>query len=257
MRWIQMMVTALLFAVVPGTLVAEETGPQRVSVITIEVKPGTQGVFETFVKKFKAAADSVENAPNWFASSPGIGSNTTYTFAQPFVSYAELFQDRNILAEVYEPAEIEEIMAMARSSMLSSDSAVYVHRPDLSRSFPETDKPPVVTLFIGFQIHEGKSGQFENFLRRVVEATDKVAPDLHWESYMGAIAADLDYGVRIPMWDAADLDVQPMGVKERLVEAFGKREGERLFESGQAAIDHVQDGVSRMRPDLSHVNSAE
>jgi len=265
MLWMKSAAIALLCCLGFGGLstLAEESAPTEVarpylvSVLTIEVKPGTQSLFENFVGKYKAAADKVKGVPSWFASSPGIGSNTTYTFAQPFGSFAELFQDRNILTEVYDEAEIADIMGMARASMVKSSSAVYMHRGDLSRSFPASDKPPVITLFIGFRVREGKSAAFENYVKKIVEATDKVAPDLHWESYAGVFAADLDYGVRVPMWNAAELDTVPMGIQERLVKAFGKREGDRIYDAGQATIADQQNGISRVRTDLSHVNSAE
>jgi hypothetical protein len=58
------------------------------------------------------------------------------------------------------------------------------------------------------------------------------------------------------MWSWAELDTQNMPIPERLVQAFGKRAGEKIWESGQDAIISIETEVSRFRAELSHLPPA-
>jgi len=250
-------VCAVICAIVlsfSSIILAEDSPPQRFSVLAIEVNPGTAPMFEEFIRKYVEAAGKVENSPFWFADGPGIGPANTYSFARPFGSFGDLESEYNPLLKAFDQDEVTRLLGLAQQSIASSESAIYVARPTLSRPFPPQDKPPVATLSIRLTVAQGMNEQFEEYVQKVVEATDKVAKDVHWTMYSGGIGAPANvYGVRIPMWSWAELDTSSMPIPERLVQAFGKREGEKIWESGQDAITNIETQLSRFRVELSHL----
>ena len=96
---------------------------------------------------------------------------------------------------------------------------------------------------------------FEDYLKKLVEATDQAAKDTYWNTFApGFGATPRQYGVRIPMnW--VDLDTPYKSIPERLKEAFGERKGAKIYADGQAAITTVETSIRRNRADLSHIAS--
>ena len=81
---------SILAVMISFTANAEEAPPTGYSVLSIEIKPGSQGQFEEFILKFKQAADHIGTVPTWYATSPGVGEDNVYSFASPFMSFGEL-----------------------------------------------------------------------------------------------------------------------------------------------------------------------
>lgn len=228
---------------------------QSISVLQVEVNPGNQGVFEEFVRHYKAAADQVGTTPSWSASSPAIGSTTRYVFARPFSSFRELASPLNPMTEVYSTEEIARLQEIFRSSVFSSRTVTYDVRPDLSRPAPQGGPEPEVALATLIDVRLGKLVQFEIYAMKVREATAKVAPDEYWTMYAPGIAAGNTYLVLSPTtW--AKLDDRASPISQRLMEAFGRREGQEIVDSGLETISSVSSQLRRIRPDLSHAATA-
>jgi hypothetical protein len=116
-------------------VLAEDSPPQRFSVLSIEVNPGTAPMFEEFIRKYAEAAAKVENSPFWFADGPGIGPGNTYSFARPFGSFADLESQDNPMLKAFEQDEVTRLLGLAQQSVASSETSIFIARPTLSRPF--------------------------------------------------------------------------------------------------------------------------
>ncbi len=256
MSWFKNCVLSFICALgvaVPLVASAAEAPPTGFSIFAVEIKPGSQGQFEEFILKFKQAADQLGNPPSWYASSPGVGQDNIYTFASPFNSFGELAEQRPILQEVYDEAEVMRLFGLYSNSVVRTETFLVHPRPDLSRPSPPMDNPAEITLTLGITIDPAKTEAYETYVKQLAEATDKTAKDAYWNTYIGGIgSAAGTYGVRIPMnWVDLDTPVKPFS--ERLNEAFGKRKGEKILAAGEAVGAKIEYAIRRNRADLSHI----
>ncbi len=249
--------TLYFFAVVVFSLsaavsFAEDAPPIGVTINLFQVAPGKGPAFEQVSMKFKAAADKIKS-PAYFGYSDGIGNNGLYAFASPFNSYQEFATQQNVLAEVYEGEELANIIQMFQDSVTSNDSYVIIPRPDLGIAPPEFESPPEILLLIAVTVKNGMGQQFTAYLEKLVEATKATAPDLYYNAFQPGFGSGPIWRFGIPMnW--VNLDTQPKPIPQRLTEHFGKRNGERIYQDGQDAIESIEFSVSRARVDLSHTN---
>ena len=177
-----------------------------------------------------------------------------YTFARPFDSYTELAEQRNVLIEAFGEAEAAKTFAMIGESVESLTSFIAIPRPDLSIAGPETDTPSEIVLSITITAKQGRTGDLEAYMGKVIEASKATAPDVYWNTFsygLGGLANT--YGVRINQnW--ADLDTPAKPIPARLNEHFGERNGERILAEGQDAMEDISYTVRRNRTDLSHMH---
>lgn len=243
----------LMVSVSPLLLAEENAGPRGFSVLSVIVKQGGGQTFEQAAAKFKAANEKL-NMPSIFASSPGIGDNRLYTFAQPFDSYAELAEQRNVLVEAFGEEEAAKTFALLGESVESLSSFIAIPRPDLGIAGPEMDTPPEIVLSITITVKQGRTADLETYMGKVIEATRAVSPDLYWDTFSYGIGGPANtYGIRINQnW--ADLDTEGKSIPMRLNEHFGKRNGERIQAEGQDAIEDISFVVRRIRADLGHMH---
>jgi len=239
-----------------GVAYAEESmAPKMFNIGVFEIAPGMEGAFEEVSAKFKAAADQVESFPDYIVFSNAIGNSGQYAFGSEFGSFGELAIQRRLFAEVYEPEEVERLVGLIQKSVKSTNNFIVVQRLDLSNPAPDSDTPPEIVLSIGIEVDRNKIEQFEDYLKSVVEATKATDPATTWTTYQPGLGARGLWSVRVGMkW--TDLDSQPKPILQRLVEHFGSRKGEKIFASGQDAINNLESNVERVRIDLSHLSAA-
>ena len=182
----------------------------------------------------------------WFAESPGIGSLTTYSFARPFNSYADLADQSNPLLEAFGAEEAAKAFALFGDSVASSQTATYIPRPELS--ILNDGEGAEVVLTLGISVNPGMQQQFEAWVKKFIAAVD----DRQFNTYQLGIGEGPDYVVRIPMkW--ADLDTQPAPIPEVLEKKYGKKEMQRLMADNQAAVSGIVQSVARIRADMSNI----
>ncbi len=246
-------VAALVFGFTALISYAEEAPPRGVAINIFQVKPGGAPGFEQVSAKFKAAADKVGSRP-YIGYSAAIGNNGQYAFASAFNSFGELAEQQDPMSQVYSAEELQEIGQMFRASVESTDSYIIVPRPDLGIAPPEFDSPPEILLLIQITVKQGMSEQLQEYMGNLVEATKATAPDVYWNTFQPGLGSGPIWRVGIPMnW--VDLDTPNKPIPDRLNEHFGKRAGERIYESGQDAIESISFNVVRVRQDLSHTNA--
>lgn len=142
---------------------------------------------------------------------------------------------------------------MLEAAVESITTTVYVARPDLSRPAPESDTTPVAVLYIDLNVRLGMERQFEDYAKKVIEATNAVAPNAYWQmrQRMFGPGNAAGYRVVVTFQQWADLDVEPKPIPQRMVEHFGADEAARLEESGLASIQGINERLNRVRSDLA------
>lgn len=182
-----------------------------------------------------------------------MGNDGQYAFASPFAMFAELSNQRNILAEAYGPEELAKISETYQKTVVSTESYIVIPRPDLGIPGPEMDTAPEITMSIAIKVRTGMDQQYQDYLTKLVEATKATAPDTYWSTYQPGPGAQGIWAVRInTTW--ADFD-GPAGksIPQRLNEHFGDRVGKKIYKDGTASIESIEYTISRFREDLSHM----
>lgn len=245
-------VAAVIFFVTTSSVRAEEATPMGINISIFHVASGQEQAFEQISAKFKAAADKVGSTP-YIGYSPAIGNDGRYAFASGFTSFSTFATDDNPMAQVYSPAELAEIGGMFQAAVESTETYVIVPRPDLSIPGPEFEKPPEILMLIEVTLEENAGMGYADFIAKLKEASAATAPDVYWNTFQPGLGSKPVWRFGIAMnW--ADLDTQGKPIPQRLMEHFGERKGEKIFEDGREGVVSVRYSVARIRPDLSHNN---
>jgi hypothetical protein len=185
-----------------------------------------------------------------------MSGNAIYTVNVPFATWAEFGPPPaggDPLFTAYGEDEARRILGLLESSVESTTTTVYVARPDLSRPPPESDATPVAVLYIDLNVRLGMERQFEDYAKKVIEATNAVEPNAYWQMRQRMFGPGNAAGYRVVVifqqW--ADLDVEPKPIPQRMEEHFGADEAARLEESGLASIQGINERLNRVREDLA------
>jgi hypothetical protein len=111
-------------------------------VITFQIRPGQDRVFEHFLTKLKGAMAETGSMPAYSVFLPVIGGGGgQWAVSVPHQSFAEFGTGsrdwmEQLLVQVYGHADMQTIIDMADSAIESSTSELFVLRPDLSMNLP-------------------------------------------------------------------------------------------------------------------------
>jgi hypothetical protein len=239
---------------------AQTAPPQKYDVITVEVKPGANAQFEEFVHKLRDAVEKNKGPEHWLASQ-SMSGNPVYTFSRPFGTWAGEFGQApsDPLVKAYGEQEAARLAGLLAASVASESTAIYVARPDLSRPRPPAAAgapaaTPVAVEFLDLNVKLGKEQQFEGYVKKLIEATNKAAPNAYWEMRQRQFGPGNAAGYRVVLTFAAwaDLDKPPeKSLLQRLTEQFGAAEGERLQGLAMDALQGENSRLNRVRSDLA------
>jgi hypothetical protein len=230
-----------------------QDAPELSSVLTVEVKPGTNGQFEEFVTKFRDAAEETNSSLRWRAVSAESGSDA-YVFTRPFGSFAALEDAGPDLTEVYGAEEAQRLLGLLAASAASMSTTIYADRPDLSRPWPALEGTPAAVLYIDLNVRVGMEAAFEDYVHKVVEATDATAPEAFWlmrQRVFGPGTANGAYRVAVVFPEWSDLDAQEKPIPQRMREHFGAEEGDRLEATVPEFLVNIRETLHRVRTDLA------
>ena len=243
----------VMLACFAATVANAQDGPQNINVVAIKINPGGQAAFEAFMTRYKEAVEKNGDDRTWNVSTNAIGPVTQYTISSLMPSFAALGNPPNPLASMAEAFGEEEaatILASVQGAIAEINGRAWIARPDLSRPF-ESDATPVGITVVFIDVKPGGQTAFEAYGKQLVEASNKT-DDGNWAMATGAPGAPSDYLVTIPIYKWADLDTpQGMPLRERMIAAFGERNGARMFAEGVASIENITTSLIRTRPDLS------
>jgi len=146
--------------------------------------------------------------------------------------------------------ETAKLMTMINESVESTSVALYMTRQDLGR--PSNRTPSEFELFWTYliKVKPNANAAYEEALAKVVEASAKVAPDLHWIAYEPGPSASRYRIVAPLMWE--DLEQAPMPIPERLVRAFGESEGMKWSRQLTESTEDVEIRLTLNRMDLAY-----
>lgn len=251
MNWKHLVLVML--ACFATTVANAQDGPQNINVVAIKINPGGQAVFEAFMTKYKEAVEKNGDDRTWAVSTNAIGPVTQYTISSLMPSFAALDNPPNPLASMAEAFGEEEaaaVLASLQGAVADINGRAWIARPDLSRPI-ESDDTPVGLTVLFIDINPGAAPTFETYVNQLVEASNKT-DDGNWAMFTGAPGAPSDYLVTFPVFKWADLDTpQGMPLRERMIAAFGERNGARMYGEGVASIENITTSLLRARPDLS------
>jgi len=230
-----------------------QDAPQNLNVVAIKINPGGQAAFEAFMLKYRAAVEKNGDDRTWAVSTNAIGPITQYTITSPLPSFAVLDNPPNPLAsmaQAFGEQEAAATLASIQGMVAETDGRAWIARPDLSRPI-DSDDPPVGFNIIFLDVKPGGGLAFESYAKQLVEASNKT-DDGNWFMAIGAPGAPSEYLVSIPIFKWADLDTpQGMPLRERMIAAFGERDGGKMYAAGVASIEAITTSLIRTRPDLS------
>jgi len=256
--------SSALVALCTATLVmspgirAQTAAPQKYDVITVEVKPGANAQFEEFVRKLRDAVEKNKGSERWLASQ-SMSGNPVYTFTRPFGTWAGEFGQAasDPLIKAYGEQEAARLAGLLAASVANESTAFYVARPDLSRPRPPAAAgaaaaTPVAVEYLDLNVKLGKEQQFEGYVKKLIEATNKTAPSAFWEMRQRQFGPGNAAGYRVVLTFAtwADLDTPAKPLQQRLTEQFGAAEGERLQGLATDALQGMNSRLNRVRIDL-------
>jgi hypothetical protein len=222
---------------------------ESVSALTVHLNPGTNQLFEEYVKALREAANRT-NSKMAYLTSQSMTGEPTYQFNRTFTSWAEIGEPGPNLAAVYGEAEAKRLAGLLQTSIASTSTAIYTRRLDLSRPWPALDATPVAVTHINITVRPQMTAQFESFMHKVIEATAATAPNLYWlADAPGEGAKSYRLTQLANKW--TDLDTPPKPVPQRLAEHFGQAEGQRLMAEAMGMIENIETVVRRTRPDLN------
>ena len=157
------------------------------------------------------------------------------------------------MPKVYNAEELAEIGSTFQKAVESTETYIIVPRPDLSVPGPEFEKPPEILMLIEMTLEDDAGMGYADFVAKLKEASLATAPDMYWNAFQPGLGSDPVWRFGIAMnW--ADLDTQGKPIPRGLMEHFGERKGEKIFEDGREGVVNVRYSIARIRPDLSHNN---
>lgn len=235
---------------------AAQDAPQFLRVFQADIEPNTQQAYEAVLKRFAEASKTLDTKRFYFVATEEIGNPTRYTFARTFGSFAAMDEaPRNPLVEALGAEEAAKVTAPVAGKVLAQRTLMYAVRMDLSPkgAGPTPDNPPALINWLQVKIKPYGNAAYEEYLKKVAEATEKTTPQFPYTVYAPGPGADNTYGFANPIATWASMDEGgDMSVPERLAAAFGDRQARQLLEQRSAVVDSQSTIMVRPRPDLSY-----
>jgi hypothetical protein len=236
---------------------AETQEPALVSLLQIQTAPGRGPALEAYIRKAIEANNQVGSNVYWTTTQTAIGDITTYGIIRQVTSFAELAPPaEEPIVAAFGPEAAAGLMDALAPNVTSVRSAVWVHRPDLSRPPAERDTPPPLLHTILMTTKPGAAHEFEEYATKVGEAAREQNWPNHWDTYAPLVGAGTDYGIVLPRWSYEELDTPAQTIPDLLEEQFGRREATRLLEIASDTILSMESSLNTIRPDLSRQPAA-
>ncbi len=238
----------LALSVVCTGPVSAQDDNNLVQLITVQVRPGTNAMFEEYVKAVREASREQGLENYWFASQ-SVSGPPVYTIGLQRGSWASLNDAAPALAEAYGEEEAARLEGLLRRSVSEVNNEFYRTRMDLS--VPNQAGPIDGLIYYRLGINQGMMGQYIEGSMKTREASLAVVPDSAYIVQIPQMGAN---GVRVVgfvrSW--SDLDEGIMNPGARVIEHFGQQEGQELISMINETINSIEMTVHRPRGDLNH-----
>ena len=248
---IRCQILLLTAAIMAAGLGWSQDSPRVVSALSVDVRPGTVGLYEGFVKRLIDAHGKVGSEDRWTAYSMEFGPANRYLFVstQPDWSGFDT-EPANVLVEAYGAAEAERLAATLFEVVSRVSRGAWLERLDLSLVPAEDGPAPGLIGLVRASVKPYGNGPYEQYLRMVLQATREAAPAATFTVYSPSFGAQNTYLFVSELARYADL-VQTLPVPERLIKAFGQNRADRLLAQRDELVSEQEVVMMRVRKELS------
>jgi hypothetical protein len=177
------------------------------------------------------------------------------SFVTGVEGYAELAKREEpdaMIRRLYGEGDGNALLEALGEGVSSASYQVLSAREDLGGQVIQLASPPPLALITRLRSTPGGGPGCEDLIRRVLEAAAKVDEQRRYTVLQPVIGDLGTFTVAQGITDPAQLDKQS-SVPELLGEAFGAKEGEKIFREGTACIQEAQSELSVLREDLSNL----
>ncbi len=237
----------------PAAMAAETPNRELVRVISLEIEPGKQQVFEAFVAQVRAAYVLEGGGNAWQMASTAIGENIIYTAAFAFSDWADLAPPaRNVMLDAYGAEAAATALAGFDAAVVAQDSAVYRYLPAYSRELPLDSAAPELQANVIIELRPSKVDAYLSALELVREARIRAGSPAFWGVYAGSLGASNRLVISYRITDWSTLNDPPGPLRGQLVAAFGEVQAEKTMAAMEAAEVRVETRLMQIRPELSY-----
>lgn len=120
-----------------------------------------------------------------------------------------------------------------------------------SLAHAENYQPSQYLELVRVHVKPGATAQFEEYIKKLAEAANKVNAPQHWVGgsvFLGAEGNTYVFGIQFQKWEEVDSWTM---IPDMLVKAFGEKDGGAILRSGQSAIEETHTRVFRYLEDQS------
>lgn len=240
----------LCLAFVPLGVAAGEAAdpPLFVQVRTTYIQPGMATKFEEFLTRLNAARQKAGDDRATFVTRSRTGRSAYYGITL-YDRYSDL--QGSGLGSLFNEQELAEVTGLISESVRGGMVQTFFARQDLGRQAGVAPLEADAFLTLLVTVKPGQGFAYEQALMKLVEATEKVAPDLGWIAYAPDMSSANVYRFVIP-WSWETIDDPGMSIPERYTKAFGEDEGMKWLNQLNEGIESVTTTMTIARQDLSY-----
>ncbi len=225
--------------------------PGYVHVYIAKVKPDKLATYEGLARKW-ADAFRKEGGENWVTIQQQVGEYNTIAFVSFRKSWADLDKlpnEMEVLSKAYGKQEAENIFKTAGECELSGRIYFRRMRPDLSLRADQNEVARAKYLRATYvTIRPGRGLDYEYALKKVIEAHHKLDTKAHFTVSQTLSGGAPGFVVVTTAGAFGDFDYDAGNVIEK---AFGTEEFNRFRMTIAEAVEHSENIIWRIRPELS------
>ena len=245
----KILVSVMAFAI--GATAYAQNDVTIVEQLTVSVKAGTEPQFEQVVKAFRDASEK-QGIKSYWRASQSVSGDPVYRFRFPMSSWGSLMNPEADFVKAYGEAEAARLMGLLSESVVSSRTAFYEQRANISNPPTNLSKPPEALVVIDFTLNPGTGAQFRELTMKAKEASVAVRPNDYF------VAATPSFGASGPQTililpSMSDLDKRTPGVGQVITQHFGEQEGARINALAAQSVASITTTLFRTRPDLNYM----
>ncbi len=246
----------LTCALAAGSAQAQSQPKQFVQLLTIHTKPEGALDYEGLVKKVGAAAEKIGQNQRVLVYQVAVGgAGYTYMVLTYFDKWSEtdgILSTPEILMKALGDVEGPKAVRALRTTIESTETAVYRLLPELSTKSKAYDPPPAFLQVFRTQVKPGMGREWERVIGRYKAASEQMAEAPTAIRRVSVEGPGSVYVTSSPYTKGADRDAWP-SFTDVLKKAYGDEEARNLDQRRTDCIQHAEAFIMKFRPDLSRM----
>lgn len=241
-------ISLMLFAAAPA--MAQNQAPPLMEIVTVEVNPGAEALFEEFVMGLVRGSRQSGSNDYWLTSQSITGA-PIYRFHIQHGTWAAYGEPDPDISDALGERETTRIYDLARRSVKSVSRAFYRPLEGLSVARAPMDRAPDAVNYFFMELNPGMAGQYVATSALTREASAALFPNAAYSVNAPGVGADgfLVIGI-VEHW--SDLDTPLPNPGQRVIQHFGEQRGAEIVAQSNEAIAGFTTMLARTRPDLNY-----